>query len=504
MFVFDNGIDSDLSNYIYEVYLQSQVTGTSSNYVITGVPVSTGYATANVFTVAVENSSTDPTTGALIPKRYYGRLKAADTSANYSEWTNLALSEQDTPLIESQFINSLTASKITAGTIGAHQIILSQAGPVTEYTDIASQAIIRSSDYSTEPQTGWIIKGNGDAEFGNLKISGKSNNKILLQTSPINGDDLISIVEGNMGPSWSTAYTSFYADAKGKFSLNNKLSYDPNAGLSVTGEIQADRGWIGGNNGWLFGNDGVLVSGSGYNTIGLASGDSNITGAILQTDIVSITVDDEANIYNQTTAPFFSTLYIKLNRQQLPAEIQANVTLLQNTLITLSGFSSPLNILNNKRFTVQSVELYDYTIFEGDAFKSSTLLPGDRIIITVYGEDQNLDQIHTSALENLYVFNNTAPNQFPIISFYDTVTSVGSFYRMWSGDENPENAPFSLDAEGNLKVNTISVGSAGSSGGIISVGGSYNGAPNPGSIWLSNGSEPPAGTGAIGDIWIAY
>jgi hypothetical protein len=501
MFVFDNGIDSDLSNYIYEVYLQSQVTGTSSNYVITGDPVVTGYATANVFTVAVANSSTDPTTGALVPKRYYGRLKAADTSANYSEWTNLALSEQDTPLIESQFINSLTASKITAGTIGAHQIILSQAGPVTDYTDIASQAIIRSSDYSNDPYSGWIIKGNGDAEFGNLKITGSGTNKILLESSD-QGNDSISIVIGELAPSWSTDHTSFYADAEGQFSLGRKLTFREEDGLSITGEIQADRGWIGGNNGWLFGDDGILISGVGESTIGLASGNTSYTGVFVQNDIVSILIDDEADVYNQTSPPYFSTLYIKLDKSQLPAAIEANTSLLENTLVTLSGFTSTLTILNNKRFAIQSVYEQDYT-FTSDEATAGANLPGNRVIIAIYGEDQDLDEIHENNLQNLYDFSSAATK--PVITFFDNASAGGgTSYRIWSGAEDPADANFSLDSDGNLKVNTISVGSAGSSGGIISVGGAYNGAPSPRAIWLSNGTEPPAETGAVGDIWIAY
>jgi hypothetical protein len=494
MFVFDNGIDSDLASYEYELYNESQISGTAGNYIITGNPVSTGYATANVFTVSVPNSS-KTNAGVITAKSYYGRLRSVDTSSNLSAWTDLILTDQDTPLIDNQYINSLTASKITAGTIGAHEIILSQSATPTSYTAPANTAIIRSSDYSESPEySGWIIKGNGDAEFGNLKITGKSLNKILLQSSDT-GDDLISIVAGNEAPAWSTQYTSFYADASGLFSIQDALTWDPQDGLSVTGEVQANRGWIGGNNGWLFGDDGILVSGSGEDTIGLASGDIFFTGLSAQIDIVSILIDDEFDVYDQN----YSTIYLKVDRSQLPALIQADPELLSNTLITLSGFTSTLSILNGKKFTIQAMSENEWSLVSGVAVEGNPL-PGDRVIFTIFGEDQNIDEIHVNNLENLYVFSST----FPVISFYDTTDTGTTSYRIWSGSENPADANFSLDSDGNLKVNTITVGSAGSSGGIISVGGNYNSAPNPRAIWLSNGEAPPSGTGEIGDIWIAY
>lgn len=495
MFVFDNGTETDLASYEYELYEESQISGTLGNYTITGNPVSTGYSTSNVFTVSVSNSSKD-NAGNITAKSYYGRLRSLDTSGNQSPWTNLVLTDQDTPLIDSQYINSLTASKITAGTIGSHEIILSQSGPVTTYTAPANTAIIRSSDYSPSPEySGWIIKGNGDAEFGNLKITGKSLNKILLQSSD-QGDDLISIVAGNEDPAWSTQYTSFYVNAEGYFSVQDALSWDPKAGISITGEVQADRGWIGGSEGWVFGSDGVLISGSGTSTIGLASGNVFFTGSIENVDIRKILIDDEFSIYDQK----WSTVYITIDRSQLPAEYQADVDLLPNTLITLDGFTGTLVPFNGKRFTVQYIETDDWTLVSGQAETTNTPLPGDRLILVIYGEDQKIDEIHDNNLENIYNF--TSP--YPTISFYNTQSAGATAYRIWSGAENPVDANFSLDADGNLKVNTITVGSTGSSGGIISVGGNYNSAPNPRAIWLSNGQAPPAGTGEIGDIWIAY
>jgi hypothetical protein len=85
-------------------------------------------------------------------------------------------------LIDEAFIGSLTAGKITAGTIGAHEIILTQPGTATTITSPDNKAILRSSDYNgsynnttdtwSAGSTGWIISGDGRAEFNNATIRG--------------------------------------------------------------------------------------------------------------------------------------------------------------------------------------------------------------------------------------------------------------------------------------------------------------------------------------------
>jgi hypothetical protein len=85
-------------------------------------------------------------------------------------------------LIGDQYLASITAAKITAGTIGAHQIILSQAGPQSNFAAPANMAVLRSSDYDgtynantttwTTGTDGWIIAGDGYAEFSSASIRG--------------------------------------------------------------------------------------------------------------------------------------------------------------------------------------------------------------------------------------------------------------------------------------------------------------------------------------------
>lgn len=169
MFVFDFSEDIDIDQYEYELY--------DGNNVETATLVSSGFNAANVFTVSVINSSSTPnytgptTTFDINALSYWGRVRAIDTTGNIGEWTTLVQTDSETPLIGEQFIDSLTASKITAGTIGAHTIQLNGAN-----------SIIRSSTFdgteSSTPgyydnfTTGWLINGNGNSYFVNTNIIG--------------------------------------------------------------------------------------------------------------------------------------------------------------------------------------------------------------------------------------------------------------------------------------------------------------------------------------------
>jgi hypothetical protein len=151
MFVFDFGQEEDISHYAYELYDANEATEANL--------VSAGINPANVFTISVANSS-QAAGQSPVWRDYWGRVKAVDTSGNESNWTPLIQTDESTPLIDEQFISSLTASKITAGTIGAHTITLNGAN-----------SILQSSNFSTG-STGWQIKGDGTAEFDSQYIRG--------------------------------------------------------------------------------------------------------------------------------------------------------------------------------------------------------------------------------------------------------------------------------------------------------------------------------------------
>lgn len=160
MFVFNNVTDLDILHYEYELYKIAQITEVNQEYqILSGeLPYRSGINSANVFVVSVdENSTTSSTSSVDSPVAFYGRVRSVDTSGNVSDWTQIAKSG-DTPLIDEEFIGSLTAAKITAGTISSAEITLS-----------GSNSIIQSSTYKdplNPGQNGWYINGNGEFSLG--------------------------------------------------------------------------------------------------------------------------------------------------------------------------------------------------------------------------------------------------------------------------------------------------------------------------------------------------
>jgi hypothetical protein len=156
MFYFDPVNDIDLDSYAYQLYDNSAGTGT---------PVASGRNKANVFTISVTNS-TDST-----PKTYYGRVAVVNTAGTPPVYTDL-VSSGTTPLIGEQYISSLTAAKITAGTIGAHEITLGGA-----------TSIIKSSTYnfaSESTTSGWYISGDGHFSLGGANGITYDNETIII------------------------------------------------------------------------------------------------------------------------------------------------------------------------------------------------------------------------------------------------------------------------------------------------------------------------------------
>jgi len=229
MFVFDNVSDKDARSYGYELYESNQVSGSYPNIVpITNATIySSGTSGANVFTVGVANS-TDSTT-----RRYFGRIRTIDSTGNPSDWSPIVQSDQENPLISNQYISSLTAAKITAGTIGAHEIVLTQAGAATSYSAPANTAVIRSSNYQANT-AGWLIRGDGFAEFDSTVIRGG----LKAGSVFINADNRWkSDINGNV-----------IANAEFKLGTSTKyLAYDGVDTLTFTGNLLAANGTFSGN-----------------------------------------------------------------------------------------------------------------------------------------------------------------------------------------------------------------------------------------------------------------
>ncbi len=321
MFVFQPVTDQDFSEYEYEIYDGST---TSSNL------VSTGRKRSTVFVVSVENSSRtlDPSTNAetVTNKKYYGRVRAINTSGNAGAWTALVTHSGNTPLIADQYIGSLTAAKITAGVVSAEQIILKNAsGPIQSYTPSSGVSVIRSSNYiegGLGVGQGWIIKGDGTAQFDAASIRGSvTASSIILnsynywrpETSPGtgyefevgNGNDKLlkwstttgvltikgRISGGSVGSAgvgstkiylgtgtYNNSNTPFYVgreeeelETVNKFSLGSKLRFDGST-LTIDGSVT-----IGSNTA------SSLITGSDVN-----SNVTSISGGVISTNTINV------------------------------------------------------------------------------------------------------------------------------------------------------------------------------------------------------------------------
>lgn len=134
-------------------------------------------------------------------------------------------------LINSIEVSELTASKITAGTIGAHEIVLTQPGTQTVYTPPGGMAVLRSSNYSAG-SAGWLVRGDGLAEFNDLTVRSRLD---------IGGDDASSFHVDNDGNMWLGSGISNFNTAP--FSVTNTGTFIATA-ATVTGAINATSGTI--------------------------------------------------------------------------------------------------------------------------------------------------------------------------------------------------------------------------------------------------------------------
>ena len=266
MFYFKAVDDIDLDSYAYQLYDNSAGTGTA---------IASGRNKANVFTISVTNS-TDST-----PKTYWGRVAVVNSAGTVGTYTSL-VSSGATPLIGEQYISSLTAAKITTGTLGAHTITLG-----------GTNSVIKSSTYDgswngsqwTTGDNGWLISGSGQAIFSATQIRGtvaagsinlnthnywlpNSSNPIfkvgnatnffewdgtnvrttgtIVTNATVSGGTVGGIASGTASlyfgaNTYANANTPFYVDTSSRFSLGDKLYFD-GTNLTVGGTINATGG----------------------------------------------------------------------------------------------------------------------------------------------------------------------------------------------------------------------------------------------------------------------
>jgi len=214
MFVFDYSEDLDIRKYEYELYQNSDMSDETGPR--------TGFADANIFTVSVDNLQSEEDGGGLA--RFWGRARAIDTTGNAGPWTSLVETDDRIPVIDNQYIGSLTASKITAGTISSHTITLNSAS-----------SIIKSSNFNGTPvgdgsysnaTTGWLINGQGKAYFYDATVVGSID---------IGGFDSGSFHVNTYGDMWLGAGT--YDAAPFRVYRNGKLEIGAGTGSTIGGQF---------------------------------------------------------------------------------------------------------------------------------------------------------------------------------------------------------------------------------------------------------------------------
>ena len=238
LFVFDNGTDLDLATYEYELYEEDDIVNPNTPpYALQSgaTALKAGAGNSSVFAVPVEGSYIDvENDNVVVQKNFFGRVRAKDTSGNTGAWTAIVKTDPSTPLIDSQYIVSLTADKIKAGTIESAAIVLGGANP--------ANTIIKSLTYDTSSGAqGWFIRGDGHFSLGGPNGITYNNSTITIgsavQVQANLAADSISVgsgqnqlnindgINGNAGGMTLGDPTYNYWYANGNFRVGGPLSY---------------------------------------------------------------------------------------------------------------------------------------------------------------------------------------------------------------------------------------------------------------------------------------
>jgi len=290
MISFNPSNEADLRGYNYEVYLPEDIAQSGSTYVIISgaTPFISGFSASNVIAVDVPqntettnevNANTGVTTVVTTEKLYFARVQSIDTSNNTSSWTPIVASTATT-LIDSAHIIDLTASKITAGTIGAHTITL--AGGTSVIKSSTFNGVDVGGGSYANATTGWLINGSGRAYFYDATIAGSidiggfdsgsfhvdSEGNLWLGSGTLVNAPFKVLKEGDVTANtittknltltgntvisnnskiflgtgvYNNTNTPFYVDDTNKFSLGNKLTWDGST-LSISGNVEITGG----------------------------------------------------------------------------------------------------------------------------------------------------------------------------------------------------------------------------------------------------------------------
>ena len=177
------------------------------------------------------------------------------------------------------------------------------------------------------------------------------------------GSGTINVLEASkFSAQWASDHTTFYASTDGSVSIGSALSYDAEAGLSVTGEVQGVQGWIGGENGWRFDASGLLRTGSQTDYLAFPSQQYTFFAGPTTLNVTRTLADDQWDEFGQ----LFSNYYAEVDISSLSNYYRIDndpIDVLENIGFTLdfTGTSGIDALLKNKTLSTQAV--YDKRSF---------------------------------------------------------------------------------------------------------------------------------------------
>ena len=410
MFVFDYSEDLDIRKYEYELYQNSDMSDETGPR--------TGFADANIFTVSVNNLQLEEDGGGLA--RFWGRARAIDTTGNAGPWTSLVETDDRIPVIDNQYIGSLTASKITAGTIGSHTITLNSASSIIKSSTF-NGTLQGNGSYSfpNGEGQGWLINGQGKAYFydativGSIDIGGFDSGSFHVDTEgnmwlgagfyseapfrvskegvlQINQTDFDDIVEGiidfnernNRNPTTPDTPTLANTIAAGSFNIGSSYKI-----VSLTGTSQTQWNTAAGTAGITY------TIGSVFTAAGAGAGTGTVSGETIDHDI-----NDDGSV-------------------DISFEWNYPITIVAATSI-VSGSKYQIVSPGNTSFTAIGADNNDV----GTVFTANNVVPTGTGTVSVYSLERDIDgfyvHIHSSSLVTAGSF--VVNRSYRIVSLGDT------------------------------------------------------------------------------------
>jgi hypothetical protein len=411
MISFNPSNEADLDGYNYEVYLPEDIGESGGVYqIIEGsTPYLSGFSSSNVIAIDVPENSTSTINNITLEtttteKLYFARVQSIDTTGNVSPWTPIKASTATT-LIDSAHIVNLTASKITAGTIGAHAITLAGATSIIKSSTFDG-VDVGGGSYANAT-TGWLINGSGRAYFYDATIAGSIDiggfdsgsfhvdsegnlwlgsgtlvnapfkvlkegdvtaNTITTKNLTLTGNTVISDnTKIYLGTGvYANTNTPFYVDDTDKFSLGNKLTWDGST-LTITGNVNI----TGGNTLTLINNAESNAS-TAYNTAisaqGIAISAQNDADDAYNLASTKITAGEVVTTINNGTTTISGD---KITTGTLNADRISGGTITASIAMNSAAFNGgSINIAGNFRVdSAGTVECRNITVDSGLAYR---------------------------------------------------------------------------------------------------------------------------------------